>query len=81
MERTKWTDKRLDERMRAIDKESSRTSTEVRELRREMRAGFKDLRGEIAGVRAELGAFHRQMIWLVGFLAVSLVSLLGFAVL
>lgn len=81
MERTKWTGQLLDERMRAIDREFSRISTEVRELRREMRAEFIELRGEIAGVCSELGAFHHQMMWLVGFLAVSLVSLLGLAVL
>ena len=81
MERTKYTDEVLDTRMQAIDKEFSRLFTETQELRREMRAGFSEVRGEIEGVRADLAAFRHQMLWLVGFLAVSLISLLGLAVL
>ena len=74
MERTKYTDEVLDERMQAIDKEFNRLFTETQELRREMRAGFSE-------VRADLAAFRHQMMWAVGFLAVSLISLLSVAVL
>ena len=81
MERVKYTDEVLDARMQAIDREFGRQLTEVQELRREMRAEFAAVRGEIAGVRSELAAFRHQMMWLVGFLAVSLISLLGAAVL
>ena len=65
------------------------------EIRAEM-AGLRGemgaVRVELAGLRAdgavqtlalrgELASFRNQMMWLVGFLAVSLVSLLGVAVL
>jgi archaellum component FlaC len=88
MERTKYTDAGLDTRVKAIEKEFTGLSSQTNALRREMRAGFSEVRGEIEGVRADvrgvradLAAFRSQMMWLVGFPAVSLVSLLGVAVL
>jgi hypothetical protein len=81
MDRTRYTDDVLDARMKAIDENFERLFTESRELRQEMRAGFADLRGEIAGIRTDLGRFQHLVMWLIGALAVSLVSLLGTAVL
>jgi hypothetical protein len=45
MERTAWTDERLDDLAMRVD-------CDVRELRRDMNAGFADVRGEINGLRS-----------------------------
>jgi hypothetical protein len=54
MERTKWTDDLLDQRMASMDEKFELLFTETRCLRKEMSSGFSDLRREIAGVRDEL---------------------------
>jgi hypothetical protein len=54
MERTRWTDERLDERMSAIDHRLDQLTAEVAALRQEMRLGF-------AAVQGELVALHRQL--------------------
>jgi phage-related protein len=54
---------------------------EIAGVRDDLRGEISGVRGEIAGVRTELASFSHQMFWLVGFLAISLVSLLGVAVL
>ena len=84
MERTKWTDERIDERMAAIDQSFDRESEairdlgrEIRELRDEMRSGFSELRVEIAGCRADLWAFQKQVLSIVAGLAIALIGLLG----
>ena len=51
MDRLRWTGKRIDERMNAIDEILDRHFEELRMLREEMHAGFAALRAEIAGVR------------------------------
>ena len=103
MDRTRYTDDVLDERMKAIDENFERLVVEAREFRQEMRTGFSELRreilsgqdalrseivglgnelrGEIAGVRADLWRVQHQVMWFVGALAVSVVGLLGAAVL
>jgi hypothetical protein len=53
MERTKWTDDLLDQRMASMDEKFELLFTETRCLRKEMSSGFSDLRREIAGVRDE----------------------------
>jgi hypothetical protein len=77
MERVRWTDERIDERMAAIDDTFDRVFRELHTLREEMRAGFAELRGEIGGVRSDLAASHRQMTRIVAMLALSLIGLLG----
>jgi hypothetical protein len=84
MERTKWTDERIDERMAAIDQRFDRESEairdlgrEIRDLRDEMRSGFSELRAEIAGCRADLWAFQKQVLPIVAGLAIALIGLLG----
>ena len=47
MERSTWTDNRLDDRFDHVDRELSL-------LRSEMREGFSGVRGEINGVRGEI---------------------------
>ena len=121
MDRVRWTDDVLDERMAAMDGKFDRIFDELHasrgemragfsELRGEMRAGFSELRGEIGGVRdelrgeigslgaglrgeivtvsdglrgevdavrADLWAFQRQVMWIIGALAIGLLGLLG----
>jgi hypothetical protein len=54
MERAKWTDDLIDERMAAMDEKFDRLFTEVREFRQEMRAGFSELRSENVGLRRDI---------------------------
>lgn len=44
MERSTWTDERLDDLAQRVDRD-------IRELRSDMNAGFADMRGEINGLR------------------------------
>ncbi len=70
MRRVRWTDERIDERMAAMEEKFDRLFDEVR-----------DVRGELAAFRAEFSAFHRQVIVILAALAISLVGVLGAAVL
>jgi hypothetical protein len=54
MERLRWTDERIDERMAAIDERFERQFEESRMFREEMRAGFAALQVEIGAVRGEI---------------------------
>ena len=63
MERTGWTDDRLDDLAARID-------AEIRELRAEMRHGFGELRTELGGLRLTLLRVGGGiMIGLVGVIA------------
>ena len=44
MERTKWTDERLDDRFSSIDRNLVALDRDIRELRTEMRTGFAEMR-------------------------------------
>jgi hypothetical protein len=95
MERTKWTDDLIDERMGSIDDKLARLLQETQTLRselhreigavrtdlgREIGAVRADFGREVGGLRAELVTFRNQVMWLLGGLVVSLVGLLGAAV-
>ena len=91
MERVKWTDDLIDERMAAIDEKFDRQFEETRALREEMRSGFSDLRAEMGALRQrmdagfaeqhhEMFAFQRQMLFIVAGFVVALIGLLGAAV-
>jgi hypothetical protein len=45
MERSTWTDERLDDLAQRVDRD-------IRELRGDMNAGFADMRGEMNGLRS-----------------------------
>lgn len=47
MERTTWTDERLDDLSQRMDAGFERVDRDIRDLRSEMRAGFADVRGLI----------------------------------
>jgi hypothetical protein len=95
MERVRWTDERIDERMAAMDEKFDRLFTETRalraemgegfaEVRAEMRAGFGELRAEMragfAEQRGELVALQRQLTFIVAGFAVALIGVLAAAV-
>jgi hypothetical protein len=54
VERARWSDERLDDRMSAIDTSFERVFEELRAERVEMRAERADLRAEVRAMRAEL---------------------------
>jgi chromosome segregation ATPase len=54
VERARWSDERLDDRMSAIDTSFERVFEELRAERVEMRAERADLRAEMRAMRAEL---------------------------
>lgn len=91
MERVKWTDGLIDERMAAIDEKFNRQLEEIRGLREEMRSGFSDLRAEMGALRQRIDAgfseqyhqmlaFHRLLIFMVAGFVVALIGLLGAAI-
>ena len=69
MERAKWTDERLDERMAVIDERFERGLEEMRAMRQEMHAGFMALRGD-------LSAFQRQVTNILAGFAIALLGVL-----
>jgi hypothetical protein len=84
MERARWTDERLDERMVLIDEKFDRGIEEMRATREEMRVGFAALRGEVAGLRGEVGdlrgslsAFQRQVTHILAAFAIGLLGVIA----
>ena len=88
MERAKWTDDLIDERMAAIDEKFDRQFEETRALREEVRSGFSEVRAEMRALQQrmdagfseqhhEMLAFHRQMLFIVAGFVVALIGLLG----
>ena len=88
MERAKWTDDLIDERMAAIDEKFDRQFEETRALRGEVRSGFSELGAEMRALQQrmdagfseqhhEMLAFHRQMLFIVAGFVVALIGLLG----
>ena len=67
MERSAWTDERLDDRFDHVD-------TELRDLRMEMREGFAGVRGEIHELRLEFGSLRNMMFRSYLALAVALIA-------
>jgi hypothetical protein len=69
MERTAWTDERLDDLSRRMDAGFERVDRDVRDLRAEMRAEFADVRMEMRNgfgeVRAEFASM-RTLIYRFG---------------
>jgi hypothetical protein len=77
MERSAWTDKRLEDRFDHVDRELSSLRTEVhgefRAVRTDMREGFTEVRGEINDLRLIMIRFQGAMlIALLGVIAAIL---------
>jgi hypothetical protein len=64
MERTTWTDERLDDLAVRVD-------SDVRELRRDMNTGFANVRGEIVDVRGEINGLRSLMLRIGGGIMAS----------
>ena len=88
MERSAWTDERLDDKMNAIDNAFDRSFAEMRtsraelreemaELRAEMRAGFAEMRVGFAEVRTEILALHRQLTLVTVAFGVGMLGIVG----
>ena len=79
MERTAWTDERLDERMTAVDQRFDRLDRKIDDLRDEMRAGFAEMRAEMAALRADFNSLRNVLIQvafgLAGVLTAGIVAL------
>ena len=58
MERTAWTDERLDDLSRRMDAGFERVDRDIRDLRDRDARGFADVRTEFADVRMEMRAVH-----------------------
>ena len=52
--REKWTDERLDDLNKKVDKGFEETKAEFKDVRREMKEGFARVDGEIKGLRQEM---------------------------
>ena len=75
MERTAWTDGRLDDLASRMDAGFARVDADIRELRAELRMEIGGLRMEIGGLRLTLLRVGGGiMIGLVGVIAAILVS-------
>jgi hypothetical protein len=67
MERSAWTDERLDDLAASVN-------TELRLLRQEMHEGFRDVRAEILDLRADFSAWQRQIAQIGWALVVALIG-------
>ena len=74
MERARWTDERLDERMAAIDQTFQRIDVSLRDLGEEMRAMRSDLTAEIRAINQRLTQIG---FGLAGILAAGLITLVA----
>jgi hypothetical protein len=61
MERTKWTDDLLDQRIAAMDEKSDRQFDELRTLRAEMQAMRAEMHARFSELRAEMHAGFSEL--------------------
>ena len=54
MERTLWSDQRIDDSFGQLRDEMREFRIEMREMRAEMNAEFRNVRGEMAGIRRDM---------------------------
>jgi hypothetical protein len=64
--REAWTDGRLDDLNHRVEEGFNRVDADLRELRVEMNAEFTAVRGEVNGLRGEMGALNRTLFQLGG---------------
>jgi hypothetical protein len=81
MERVRWTDDRLDDRMSAIDTSYQHVFAELRAERAAMTAAVESLRTEtragFAEVRSDISALQRQVTQICGGFAVALLGVVA----
>ena len=84
VERTKWTDERIDDAFARMDRQIDLLREEMREefrdVREEMRAGFEEMRSGFGETRGNILSLQRQIAkigWAVaGTMAASMTALL-----
>jgi hypothetical protein len=74
MERTTWTDERLDDFSRRMDAGFATVHADLRDLRSEVRADMAELRTELRG---ELSAFRLTILRVGGGIMVGLVGVIA----
>jgi hypothetical protein len=81
MERSAWTDERLDDRFDQIDRRFDRVDGEIADLRSEIREGFASMRSELGAQRSELSgqieALRLTMLRVGGGMMVGLVGVIA----
>jgi hypothetical protein len=81
MERSAWTDERLDDRFDQIDRRFDHVDRDLADLRSEMREGFASMRSEgreeFASVRSEIDALRQTMIRFGGGMLLGFISVLA----
>jgi len=80
VERSTWTDERLDDKMQGIDHTFELMRDELSGMRTEMRELRQDLTSEMTGLRSDFNALQRQLIQvgftLVGVLVAAMTALI-----
>jgi putative component of toxin-antitoxin plasmid stabilization module len=74
MERSAWTDARLDDRFDHIDRRFDQVDRRFDRLENEMREGFAGVRAEIHELRVEFGSLRNMMFRSYVALAVALIA-------
>jgi len=74
MERTAWTDERLDDLSARVDAGFDRVAVDMRELRTDMRTEMRDMRGELRG---EIDALRVTILRVGGGMMVGLVGVIA----
>lgn len=81
MERTAWTDARLDDLSQRMDAGFARVDEEIRELRREMRTGFAEVHRRIdaqgAEFRADMDALRQTILRVGGGMMAGLLGVIA----
>jgi hypothetical protein len=77
MERSAWTDERLDDLASAMRDGFGRVDQDIRDLRFVIRDGFASTRQEFTSVRAEIDALRLTMLRVGGGLMIGLVGVIA----
>jgi ribosome recycling factor len=72
MAREMWTDERLDDLVKQVDKGFDATKVEIRDLRSHADKGFEEVKGEIRDLRAEMSSRFdsNQRTMILGFASI-----------
>ena len=75
MERSAWTDERIDDLARRMDKGFDRVDADIRDLRRDMQSGLNEIRVELSALRVTMFRFGGAMLAaLAAVIATNLIS-------
>jgi hypothetical protein len=74
MERTTWTDERLEDLNARVDRNLDLVLEEIRLMRAEMHAEFRAIRGDMAAMRGDMAAMQRQVAQIGWALAGTLLA-------